>query len=190
MEGAVKTCRLVRRLSALILLAALFLPLSRCSEQTGGGTPEAGAADAAGPAQTQEQAQTQAQAPKIAASYKYYYAWTDFDASEPWSWLIFVVFLWPLPFLAHELLTRGRAVPPWVSAIQLPLGAGSITLMYYRTFLHELWIGGYLAYIGLGAYLLALAAEIVLGILRQARPRPSARPPSARPPAAGPYAGS
>jgi len=176
----VKTCRLVRRLSALILLAALFLPLSRCSDQTGVGTPEAGAADAAGPVQAP------VQAPGSAASYTYYYAWTDFDASEPWSWLIFVVFLWPLPFLAHELLARGRAVPPWLSAIQLPLGAGSITLVYYRTFLHELWIGGYLAYIGLGAFSLALAVEIILGILRQARSRPAARPPVVRPPAAGP----
>ena len=172
-----KTCRLVRRLSALILLAALFLPLSRCSDQTGVGTPEAGAADAAGPVQ----APVQAQAPGSAASYTYYYAWTDFDASEPWSWLIFVVFLWPLPFLAREILARGRAVPVWMSAIQIPLGAGSITLVYYRTFLNELWIGGYLAYIGLGAYSLALAAEIVLGILRKARLRPAVRPPAAGP---------
>ncbi|MBE3063634.1 MAG: hypothetical protein IMZ69_01285, partial [Spirochaetes bacterium] len=58
--------------------------------------------------------------------------------------------------------------------------------VYYRTFLNELWIGGYLAYIGLGAYSLALAAEIVLGILRKARLRPAARPPAVRPPAAGP----
>ena len=166
-----KTCRLVRRLSALMLLAALFLPLSRCSDQTGVGTPEAGAADAAGPVQAQVQAPVQAQAPGSAASYTYYYAWTDFDASEPWSWLIFVVFLWPLPFLAREILARGRAVPLWVSAIQIPLGAGSITLVYYRTFLNELWIGGYLAYIGLGAYSLALAAEIVLGIIMKRRSR-------------------
>ena len=163
MGGTVKACRMVRRLSALILLVALFLPLSRCSEQTGGSAPlPAGAADAAGPAQT----------PGSAASYKYYYAWTNFDASEPWSWLIFVVFLWPLPFLAWEVLAKGRPVLLWVSAIQIPLGAGSITLVYYRTFLHELWIGGYLAYIGLGAYVLALAAEIVLGLLRKARSRP------------------
>jgi hypothetical protein len=166
-----KACRLVRRLSTLILLAALFLPLSRCSEQTGGSAPDAAAADAAKPAQE----------PSTAASYKYYYAWTDFDASEPWSWLIFVAFLWPLPFLAHELLARGRAVPVWVNAIQIPLGAGSITLVYYRTFLHELWIGGYLAYIALGAFSLALAVEIILGILRQARSRPAARPPAAGP---------
>jgi hypothetical protein len=91
------------------------------------------------------------------------------------------VFLWPLPFLACEILARSRAVPLWVSAIQIPLGAGSITLVYYRTFLHELWIGGYLAYIGLGASLLALATEIVLGILRKARLRPAARPPRAGP---------
>ncbi len=142
-----KACRLIRRLAAALLLVALFLPLSRCSEQ-----PTDGAAAAP-------------------TTYKYYYAWTDFDASEPWSWLIFVAFLWPLPFLAREAFARGKAVPVWVKAIQIPFGAGSITLVYYRTFLHQLWVGGYLAYIALGAYLLALAAEVVLVIITKRRSR-------------------
>jgi hypothetical protein len=153
-----KACRLIRRLAAALLLVALFLPLSRCSEQPPGDTP--GGDAAAGGA-----------APSAPTTSRYYYAWTDFDALEPWSWLIFLAFLWPLPFLAHEALARGKAARIWVNAIQIPLGAGSITLVYYRTFLHELWIGGYLAYIALGAYSLSLAAEIVLGIIMKRRPR-------------------
>jgi hypothetical protein len=141
-----KACRLVRRLAAGILLVALFLPLSRCSEQ---------------PSEEEPSAPT---------TYRYYYAWTDFRAAEISSWLLFLAFLWPLPFLAYEAFARGTVARIWLSAIQLPLGAGAITLIYYRTFLHQLWVGGYLAYIALGAYLLALAAEIVLAILRKARP--------------------
>ena len=142
-----KACRLVRRLAAALLLAALFLPLSRCSDQPTG--------DAA----------------VAPTTYEYYYAWTGFRASEISSWLLFLAFLWPLPFLAHEALARGGAARIWVSAAQLPLGAGAIALIYYRTFLHQLWIGGYLAYIALGAYLLALAAEVVLGIIMKRRSR-------------------
>ena len=162
-EGSMKACRLVRRLSAALLLVALFLPLSRCSEQPTGNTPggdaEAGSATpSAGPSETP-------------TTYRYYYAWTDFRVSEISSWLLFLAFLWPLPFLAHEALARGKAARIWVSAAQLPLEAGAITLIYYRTFLHQLWVGGYLAYIALGAYSLSLAAEIVLGIIMKRRPR-------------------
>jgi hypothetical protein len=157
-EGSMKACRLIRRLSAALLLVALFLPLSRCSEQPPGDTPGGGVA--AGGA-----------APSAPTTYRYYYAWTDFKVSEISSWLLFLAFLWPLPFLAHEALARGKAARIWVSAVQLPLGAGAITLIYYRTFLHQLWVGGYLAYIALGAYSLSLAAEIVLGIIMKRRPR-------------------
>jgi hypothetical protein len=166
MEKSMKACRLVRRLSAALLLVALFLPLSRCSEQPTGNTPggdaEAGsAAPSAGPSET----------PTTPTTYRYYYAWTDFRVSEISSWLLFLAFLWPLPFLAHEALARGKAARIWVSAAQLPLGAGAITLIYYRTFLHQLWVGGYLAYIALGAYLLALSAEVVLVIITIRRSR-------------------
>jgi hypothetical protein len=172
MEKSMKACRLVRRLSAALLLVALFLPLSRCSEQPTGNTPggdaEAGGDAAAGAAAPNA---GPSERPTTPTAYRYYYAWTSFSAAEPWSWLIFVAFLWPLPFLAHEALARGKAARVWVSAAQLPLGAGAITLIYYRTFLHQLWVGGYLAYIALGAYLLALSAEVVLVIITKRRSR-------------------
>lgn len=131
-----RSLRIVRRLSALVLLAALFLPLSRCSQGS----------DAAQSAQP--------------ATYTYFYAWTDFQAGSAGSWLIFLAFLWPIPFLAHEWARKDRQAPIWLPAAQLPLAAGAILLVYYRTFLNELWIGGYLAYIALGCFTLALLTEI------------------------------
>lgn len=136
-----KACRVTRRVAALALLVALFLPLSRCSDSSSAPHP----------------------------TYRYFYAWTDFEADSAGSWLIFLVFLWPLPFLAHECTRRGRPVPLWVQAVQLPLAAGAVTLLYYRTFLDELWVGGYLAYAGLGSLAAALLAEIALTIARRAR---------------------
>ena len=140
--------RVIRRLAALVLLAALFLPLSRCSKQDGG------AADQASPVPSQ--------------TYRYFYAWTDFQAGSVGSWLIFLAFLWPIPFLAHEWTRRDRPAPMWLSAAQLPLAAGAITLVYSRTFLNQLWVGGYLAYIALGSYAAVLIAEIGIRIVRAA----------------------
>ena len=120
----------------MLLLVALFLPLSRCSHSRD---------DAADPG-----------APR---QYTYSYAWTDFDASSAGSWLIFLAFLWPVAFVAREL-APARQTPAWLAAVQLALAAGAALLIYYRTFLDELWVGGYLAYIALGCYSAALVVEI------------------------------
>ena len=153
-----KTCRMIRRVSAVLLLVALFLPLSRCSEQGTMNKEGAGSGDVLGAA-----------APE---SYRYYYAWTDFQALSIASWLVFIAFLWPLPFLAYEIASRPRAARLWSSVVQIPFAAGSIALIYFHTFLNELWVGGYLAYISLGAYSLALTAEIIIGIYRKVKSNP------------------
>ena len=134
--GTVTALRWIRRGAAVLLLVALFLPLSRCSHSRD---------DAVDPG-----------APR---QYTYSYAWTDFDASSAGSWLIFLAFLWPVAFVAREL-APARQTPAWLAAVQLALAAGAALLIYYRTFLDELWVGGYLAYIALGCYSAALIVEI------------------------------
>jgi hypothetical protein len=168
-----KACRVIRRVAALALLVALFLPLSRCSDSTAAAKPVL-PAETAGAALTAETAETAqaGQPPAQPATYKYFYAWTDFKVDSAGSWLIFLVFLWPLPFLAHEWTRRGKPVPLWVLAAQLPLAAGAVTLLYYRTFLEELWVGGYLAYAALGSLAAALLAEIALRAAHWARTSP------------------
>jgi len=159
-----KACQAIRRLAALALLVALFLPLSRCSDSSSAAKPS----PRVEAPETAEAAQP-GQPPAPARAYKYFYAWTNFKAGSAGSWLIFLVFLWPLPFLAFEWTRRGGPLPLWVPAVQLPLAVGAATLLYYRTFLDELWVGGYLAYIALGSFAAALLAEIALRAARRAR---------------------
>jgi hypothetical protein len=151
-----KICLMIRRIAAILLLVALFLPLSRCSEQRS--------------AEQTDVVQAGAENAAASQTYRYYYAWTDFDVLSPASWLVFVAFLWPLPFLACEIAAKKREARIWWSAAQLLLAGGAITLIYYRTFLNELWVGGYLAYFSLGGYSLALVAEIAAGIARKKNP--------------------
>jgi hypothetical protein len=159
-----KAFQAIRRLAALVLLVALFLPLSRCSDSSSAAKPSP-RVDAA---ETAEAAQP-GQPPAPARAYRYFYAWTDFKVDSAGSWLIFLVFLWPLPFLAFEWTRRGGPVPLWVQAVQLPLAAGAGAILYYRTFLDELWVGGYLGYAALGCFAAAVLAEIVVQAARWAR---------------------
>jgi hypothetical protein len=152
----VTALRWIRRAAAALLLVALFLPLSRCSH---------GRDDGADP-----------DAPR---QYTYSYAWTDFDASSAGSWLIFLAFLWPIPFVAREV-APGRQTPPWLAAAQLVLAAGAVCLIYYRTFLDELWVGGYLGYIALGCYSASLLVEIGAGIASRAAAKKAARDSTGR----------
>jgi hypothetical protein len=140
----VTALRWARRAAAVLLLAAMFLPLSRCAHQ-------------ADPADS----------PGAASRYTYTWAWTDFDAGSAGSWLIFLAFLWPVPFVIREMLP-GRRSPAWLSAVQLLPAAGAILLVYYRTFLDELWVGGYLAYVAVGCYAAALLVEIAVAIGQRA----------------------
>jgi hypothetical protein len=156
------TLRWVRRAAALLLLAAMFLPLSRCSRQADGSAGTDGSEGAAVP-----------------HDYRYSYAWTDFNPRNAGSWLIFLAFLWPVPFVAREMDPRRRS-PAWLSAVQLLPAAGAGLLVHYRTFLEELWVGGYLAYIALGCYSAALLVEIAAAIARWSRTKKAARESTGR----------
>jgi hypothetical protein len=147
-----RALRWARRAAAVLLLAAMVLPLSRCSHQVdASNAPDA--SDGSGSSRL--------------STTTYSYAWSDFDAGSPGSWLIFLAFLWPIPFVIREALP-GRRSPAWLLAVQLLPAAGAALLVFYRTFLDELWVGGYLAYIALGCYAATLLAGIGVAIARKA----------------------
>lgn len=132
-----------RLAAAALLLVAFLFPLARCSQQD-------------------------PRAPKVdPPAYTYYYAWSDFDAGSVWSWAILLAFFWPVPILLFERL-RGSARPPGAAflLLQALLALLAGYAVFRETVLKELWIGGYLAYTGLGLYLLA---SLVLPVERLAR---------------------
>jgi hypothetical protein len=134
--------RLVRRGATLLLLVALVLPLSRCSGQRSGEPADPG------------------QGP---SAYTYYYAWSDFDPLSPGSWLILAIFAWPVGLVLYEVISR-RPASIWLAAVQVLLFAGSLYVLYIRTFLYELWYGGYIAYAALSVCLFASLGELVLAV--------------------------
>jgi hypothetical protein len=71
---------IIKYISFGMLLIALFLPLSRCAMHDG---PD--------------------------SMYKCYYAWTHFRAGGIGSWLLILLFLWPLMFLLAELIVIASA---------------------------------------------------------------------------------
>jgi len=141
----------------MLLLLALVLPLARCSRQPNGESTNQG----------QEQ-----------SVYTYYYAWSDFDVHSPGSWLAGMIFAWPVGLLLFELISRRPASFIWLRAAQIILSVVSMYVLYLRTFLYELWYGGYIAYAAFSIYLLASLGELVLVVRTRFRNRQS--PPDAR----------
>lgn len=143
-----------KRLSALLLLLALFFPLSRCQD--------------ASTVHYDVNAPPDRQPPPAPGQvkYNYHYAWSDFDADEPGDYLALLVFLWPIPVLLIELFARKRWLYLTLLWLQPFLCLGAGYFLYLRTFLEQLWTGGYMAFVALAAYLFAslyaLTRELVL----------------------------
>jgi hypothetical protein len=135
-----------------------MLPLARCSGQRNGESAD----------------------PEQPPAYTYYYAWSDFDVLSPGSWLVFLIFAWPVALLLFELISRRPASFIWLRATQILLTVVSMYVLYLRTFLYELWYGGYIAYAAFSIYVLASLGELVLLVRMRFRNRLS--PPDARHP--------
>jgi hypothetical protein len=93
---------------------------------------------------------------------------------------VLLIFAWPVALVLYELISGRPASFIWLRATQALLFAGSLYVLYVRTFLYELWYGGYIAYVALSACLLASLSELVLLVRLRFRERLS--PPGSRPP--------
>jgi len=87
------------------------------------------------------------QAPQHPKTYRYYYAWSDLEGTQP-GLALSPGLLLALGFLAYErfgVSVQAKRVLGWLEpALALACGYW----IYLRTFLRELWIGGYLAFLG------------------------------------------
>jgi hypothetical protein len=152
-----RVLRLVRQGATVLLLVALVLPLARCSGQRHGERADPGPG---------------------ASGYTYYYAWSSFDPLSPGSWLILAIFAWPVALVLYQAVSR-RPASVWLPSVQVLLFAGSLYVLYIRTFLYELWYGGYIAYTALSVCLLASVGELVLAV--RTRLRSHLSPPGSTP---------
>jgi inner membrane protein len=147
----------VKRVAAVLLFVALFLPLSRCARQAPvppGGEPQANAP----------------------VTYEYSYAWTRFDAGNAGSYLAILSFLWPLPILLWEAFSKRRTALVVLLWLQPLLCLGSAWLIYMRTLLEQPWTGAWLAWTALSAYFLASVCALVSDVRAALKRRGEAAP--------------
>jgi hypothetical protein len=136
----------IKLVASLLLVVAFLLPISRCAQEAPRRGDGAFRAAAAAPG-----------SPKV---FRYYYAWTDIQSTQPWGWLFLLVFFWPAAFLAHERFGRSEAAKRVLLWMEPALAVACGYWLYLRTFLRDLWVGGYLAYLGLALILVASVAQI------------------------------
>jgi hypothetical protein len=154
-----RVSRIIKFIAMGLLLIALFLPISRCAVQ-----------NETYPSSAQPAESLIEKAP---AAYRYNYAWTDFHPTALSSWLMILIFIWPLPFLVLDRISSRLSHKIWPGILQILLAAGSIYYLYLCTFLYELWYGGYIAYSALSLYLLVSIIELILNLRLRFRQSPS-----------------
>jgi len=136
----------IKLVASILLVMAFLLPLSRCAQEAP--LKGDGAFRAAPPAADQPKA------------YRYYYSWTDLDSTQPWGWFFLLVFFWPAVFLAYERFGRGDGAKRVILWMEPALALACGYWLYLRTFLRELWVGGYMAYLGFALILVASVGQI------------------------------
>ncbi len=149
----IKVLHYIKAASVVILLIAFTFPLSRCSSDS-----NSSSADSDG---------KNTQSDQNKSTYTYQYAWSDFNSKDASSWLILIVFFWPIPFIIYEIASKNVYRCIWIPLIQVLLSAGSIYMIYLRTFLDELWYGGYLSYIALSIFLLISIIEMIFTVRKK-----------------------
>ncbi len=143
----------IAKIAAIILLLMAFaLPLSRCSSDSDSNSSV-----------------------ESSKNYTYEYAWSDFNYMDISSWLILIVFFWPIPFVILEIVSKKEYCGILILSIEIILALGSIYMIYLRTFLDELWYGGYLSYASLAIILIVTAIELIRSIRHTARHRDLSR---------------
>ncbi|MHA1544733.1 MAG: hypothetical protein ACTSU8_06315, partial [Alphaproteobacteria bacterium] len=136
--------QIIKIVGAVLLAIAFFLPLSRCAPVTL--TPN-------------EDGELVAEAPEVETVYEYYYAYDNIGVEEPGSFLLLVVFFWPLAFLAFERKGRNTRAKTALMFLGPPLAAGTGYLIIFISIFNELYYGTYVALAGLAGYFIGSGIE-------------------------------
>ena len=129
----------VKRVAGIVLLAALFLPLSQCTLE-------------------QEHPQTKAAERTVTVTYAY----TAFEHSIVDGFAAYGAFLWPLLLAAACRIWPGLSRRLSVLVLELLLCLASAYELFGLLVMKEVLYGGYLAAGAIGAYLIAVLAQLAV----------------------------
>ena len=149
----------LKALAAVLLLGSVALPQSTCAGYR--------APDGKFVVQVPRSAPRGAYEPMV----ERHYAFTDFQPTDPGSWLKIGAFLWPLPLLVVAARTRSARLHAYISVAEpvLALGAGFVT-WYSASIFATPAVGAYVAVGALAVYFVASAFDLWRGWRSPAAP--------------------
>ena len=132
-----------KRLAAIALLAALFLPLSRCTLE-------------------EHDPQTKATKQTVSVTYAYSgHSWPSVDALADYA-----AFLWPLLLAVARMIRPGLNQRWSVQLLELALCLGSAFILFRLTIGGEWLYGAYIAAAAIAAYFTTVLAELAARLRR------------------------
>lgn len=131
----------VKRIAAIVLLLAFFLPLSQCSVM-------------------EKQSPGKASVPSVEVTYAY----ATYDEEFPTPVLAYVGFLWPLGFSIAGLLRPPLMRRRGAALSEMVLCVGSGYVLYVLASWGETRYGAYVAATAIGLYFVSASADVAIRV--------------------------
>jgi hypothetical protein len=132
------TAIVIKRLAAIVLVVAFFLPLSQCTVE-------------------EQNPETRATELKVIVNYAYAHDnWRSLDALATYA-----AFLWPLTLVIAGLVWPNLNQKLTIGVLELVFCAGSGFVLFALTFIGTLRYGAYLAGVSIGLYFVTTLVELV-----------------------------
>jgi len=137
-ERWLRTTVVIKRVAALFLLVAFFLPLSQCTVEV-------------------PTSETRAIERQVIVTYAYSRdKWPSVDALA-----IYVTFLWPLLFAVASLISPSVSGKLAIGIVEILLCVGSGFMLFTLTYIGMLKYGAYVAMGSIGVYFIATSVQLV-----------------------------
>jgi hypothetical protein len=153
----------IKRVAALILFAAFFLPLSQCTVKESITTDES-----AGIASSSSAVVASTVLPSPKEERKVQYAYSAYTFSEAGAFATYIAFLWPSLLELAALFFPGLKRSWRIAMFEMVFCLGSAYMVFTLTMFGVLMYGGYLAWGAICSYFLTTFVELYMRI-RQAQ---------------------
>ena len=143
-ERRLSTTAIIKRIAAIFLLVAFFLPLSQCTI-------------------TMPNAETKA----IEKKTHVIYAYTAYEWPSVQSLATYAAFIWPLTFGIASLVWPSLNQKWMIGVLEMLLCVGSGFTLFGLSFLGSLQYGGYIAWGAIGIYFITTSVEFATRIRKK-----------------------
>ncbi len=152
----------IKIVAATILLITFFLPLSKCTVKK----PVFPVPAVPGISDQTFDKNIQPKDTKSETQTTYNIPYKDYRISDPYSWIILICFIWPLPVLAYCIYGSRKRIVDFLKFVEPIACLGSGYVVGCISFMGDIMYGGYLAIVSIISYFMVSCHDVFI-LIRQ-----------------------